>query len=527
MRTVMIVDDEPLIRYSLSKLISTSFKELMIVAEADNGIDAVTLAKEHSPDLILMDIKMPGRSGIEASEIINQMNPKIHIIILTAYDQFDFIQSALEIGVEGYLLKPINKETIIQKITEIIHRINLIEAKEKAREALEKNVDAVISLAERDFVDQLLQKEYDLDSIQQQISFLGYQISYGYFMCILFEEQADRYYNSTIIRERARNKVEAAVSRYLPFMTKFIQASPRGNCLIYFLYDHEAAIYNQPTESRMIAGHLIHKVALTESIRIKIAIGKPYQKPQDYNKSFYGAYKLLEQLDYSELKHAEEYEPTPSAILFKYPARSVNDLKEKLLLGSLREAEVLKEEIIDSILLSDLPLMQLKEMLIQLYFDLRQLILIRSGQLEANGRTILQDIYQAVLLEEIKGIMNMQCSILINEIAAGIRQGDQALKEKIYNYMHTNYKQELTLEELAEAIGMTTQYTSKIFKELFEVNYIDYLTDLRIEESMKLLKSTNLRVKEIASAVGYEDANYFCRAFKRKLKMTPKEYREI
>lgn len=135
MKTVMIVDDEPLTRYALRKLISNNFPELEVVAEVDNGLDAVTKARKLVPDLTFMDIKMPGQTGIEASEQILDELPGLHIIILTAYDHFfSYIQKALEIGVEGYLLKPISKDIVVRKITEIIKRIELLDAKKKKPE---------------------------------------------------------------------------------------------------------------------------------------------------------------------------------------------------------------------------------------------------------------------------------------------------------------------------------------------------------------------------------------------------------
>ncbi len=94
----------------------------------------MTKARKLVPDLTFMDIKMPGQTGIEASEQILDELPGLHIIILTAYDHFSYIQKALEIGVEGYLLKPISKDIVVRKITEIIKRIELLDAKKKKPE---------------------------------------------------------------------------------------------------------------------------------------------------------------------------------------------------------------------------------------------------------------------------------------------------------------------------------------------------------------------------------------------------------
>ena len=95
----------------------------------------------------------------------------------------------------------------------------------------------------------------------------------------------------------------------------------------------------------------------------------------------------------------------------------------------------------------------------------------------------------------------------------------------IYDYIHNNYKKNITLDDVASLIDMSSQYTSKLFKELFEVNFTDYILELRIEAAKDRLTGSMMKIKDIAGEVGYDDANYFCRIFKKRIGMTPKEYR--
>lgn len=525
MKQVMIVDDEPLTRYALRKLISQNFESLQVMLEVDNGIEAVKQALDKKPDIIFMDIKMPGLSGIEASEKILAECPSMHIIILTAYDHFEYIQKALEIGVEGYLLKPISKDIVVNKIRDILMRIRLNEDKLEARKTLEKNVDVVVQLAERDFIDQLIQNVKDNESLSKYIDFLDYKMSYGYFICLSFEEEAHQFFNSTIIRERTRNKIEAAIGRYLPFMTKFIQASPRGNCIILFLYDETSTAYNQIPESQMIGEHLKHKLSLVEDVVIKVGIGNAYQNILECHRSFEEAYEVLKSTPTSEVKHYKYFEGHINKVIHQYPQLKVEELKEKMLIGSKDEAYNLFYAIVDDMILGQMGLAILKEYLIQLYFDLRHVVINRGRLPSEHNSEFLIPFKQAVMIEEIEKIIKLEGEFIIKMVADSASHGNSALTEHIYNYVHQRYTTNITLDDVAAEIGKTSQYTSKLFKELFGVNFIEYLAGMRLEEAKNLLTQSNLKVKEIAIKVGYEDANYFCRIFKKKMGMTPKEFR--
>lgn len=114
---LMIVDDEYLSRFALRTLISKKISGIEIIGEAENGRQAIELNRKLRPEIIIMDIKMPGISGIDASmEIINEF-PETNILILTAYDNFGFIKRALDIGVKGYILKPIKEAEVIDKLS--------------------------------------------------------------------------------------------------------------------------------------------------------------------------------------------------------------------------------------------------------------------------------------------------------------------------------------------------------------------------------------------------------------------------
>ena len=117
--SVMIVDDQPIVRDGLELILSLS-DEIEVLCAASNGEEAVELCEKHQPDIILMDIRMPVMDGVKATRIIKERYPKVRIIVLTTFNDDNFIFEALKNGASSYLLKDVESEELINTIR-IIH----------------------------------------------------------------------------------------------------------------------------------------------------------------------------------------------------------------------------------------------------------------------------------------------------------------------------------------------------------------------------------------------------------------------
>lgn len=172
MVNIMVADDEQLERSVLIAILKKNSRVNEII-EAKNGKEALELNREFNPDIIIMDIKMPGINGIKALELIKKENPNREIVMLTAYDDFEFIHKVLVLGGSDYILKPIKPDKIIEIINNIIDKVEnnryrcnnenlkLKEERgltkefnheedivEKAAKYIEENMDKVIKLEE-------------------------------------------------------------------------------------------------------------------------------------------------------------------------------------------------------------------------------------------------------------------------------------------------------------------------------------------------------------------------------------------
>ena len=116
---VMIVDDHPVVREGLRQLLEVG-ESIAVIAEASNGLECLQLLEKSSPDLIFMDVRMPGISGIETTRLVCQKYPHVKVIMLTIYEDDQYVTGAIQAGAKGYVLKNVNRDELIKIIRHVM-----------------------------------------------------------------------------------------------------------------------------------------------------------------------------------------------------------------------------------------------------------------------------------------------------------------------------------------------------------------------------------------------------------------------
>jgi two-component system, response regulator YesN len=181
----MVVEDEDFERRALKFLVNKYFSDkLEVVGEASNGEEAVKQALLLKPDIILMDINMPLMDGLQASRKIKEENKDIEIIILTAYNYFEYARRGIKVGVSDYLLKPFSNEEFSTSLNEIMKKINdgKIDLVKQDNELVEEvsgypNNNAEIVESAKKYIQMNYKKEISLEEIANHVAISSYYLS--------------------------------------------------------------------------------------------------------------------------------------------------------------------------------------------------------------------------------------------------------------------------------------------------------------------------------------------------------------
>lgn len=175
MRTVkvLVADDEATVREFIRIVIGREQLPVSSLIEADNGIEAVRLARECTPDIVFLDIRMPGQDGLRAAETILSANPGTSVVIVSAYNEFEYVRTAFRSGVVDYLLKPIRPVDIAEVIWKVARQCEYSGDAVRAKTAKKP---ALVTAVEN-FVDRNLDKPIQLKDIAQAVFVSSYHLS--------------------------------------------------------------------------------------------------------------------------------------------------------------------------------------------------------------------------------------------------------------------------------------------------------------------------------------------------------------
>jgi two-component system, response regulator YesN len=294
MLKLLIADDEKYDRDSILHILNAEFKEQIEMSEAKNGREAIELSERIRPDIIIMDIKMPGINGLKAIQEIKKFLPNAYFIILTAYDYFDFAVEAVKNNVKEYILKPFSRKELIEKIKEAANFVNI--EKEKRRSEIE-NQEKLYNLIP------VLENELSYSIINDTIESIDYvtymrylNLNFGVACSIIVQIKEKSYDKNTIksSKETIKFQVGEYVKEYIRRKYKTIASYRFTKDLVYFVqledYEKEEGRLNTVN----LAVDIRRELKRFFNISVKIGIGRCYSGVELMHKSYEEACSSLE-----------------------------------------------------------------------------------------------------------------------------------------------------------------------------------------------------------------------------------------
>ncbi|MCX7708442.1 MAG: response regulator [Clostridia bacterium] len=524
MYKLLVVDDEFIERDALKFIITNNCKRIGSIEEASNGKEAIGKASVFQPDIVLMDIKMPGINGIEASKTIKQYFPKCRIALLTAFDYFDYAKEAIRIGVEDFIIKPATNEQVIDVVNRTIDALENERNSASRQVEMESKLGQVTQYLESELVLSILNGDMDGKQIAEYFSVMniGFSAGFAAVIDIDFNKSSapiQSQFQKDMMKKRCIEKLKLEIEK---LGCKSL-AAHMGNTIYALVLYQQSQSMDQRKPSDQLLSQVYQAVQGVVDAGVVIGFGQDYSEPESMHNALLEAKSACRSKN--RTSNIVRYCVTESKKSVSYPSEKENKLCDSILSCSVDEVNILLDEIIewmtDNLESMEAIRWRACELLI---------VLFRSAGKEfkacsKDAKTCFEELQIVESVGELKTYLSQEIHRIINEINDKKTGRSGALIDKVCEFIKQNYTRELSLEEAAGIVGLSNFYFSKMFKQYKNVNFVDYIAEVRINKSKELLKDPSINIKDIGELVGYNDPNYFTRVFKRTEGLTPTEYR--
>lgn len=515
---VLIVDDEKLERVLINKSVDWEKNGLEVIGEAANGEEALAFCEVNEPDLILTDINMPFMDGVTFAQQIRERSKSCHIIMLTGYREFEYARKAVTLGVDDFLVKPINTKEVSEAVISSRKKIEQEWGTDLEMTHLQQAAADNQRLLRDAFLQRLL--EYRVEEEEAMHKLQMFQLTSLIQGCICVSVNL-RVPEGTSKQKICRN-IEAWGREHTSAKVCFVHYLGH----VIFFYGAE-----QSEQMREEMQNLAEEVTACKDCVITVAvseikqglrgISEAYRQTQKVNAlGMISAGKRL--WNYADYEKTEKRRCRMTEMNWKnFEIAMTGGSRERVeecIDTYCRELE--GEEASDEISLK-MTAIEVSERM--------------AGVLSRQGKAVTdvvgeQQYYQGII--EIDSVNAMR--IFLKNAAGQILEQTSGLRTKKGNALVANVKvfveqhlgdPDLNLSMIAQKLYLNGSYLSRTFKQEAGENLIEYITRKRIEKSMQLVDETSMKAYEIAEQVGIRDAHYFSLCFKKYVGVTVKDYK--
>lgn len=533
MLKVFLVEDESLIREGLRDKIPWEQYGYRFVGEAADGEMALPLIRKTRPDVLITDIKMPFMDGLSLSKIVSEEFPKMKIIIISGYDDFEYAREAIEVGVDQYLLKPITRMNLRKVLQEMKEKIAHDMEPGDYQIQLQNEMREYEQFSRRHFFEKVLEGEFSVKEIYDEAAKCSVELSASsYNLLFLYLQEK----NGSLMdegMERFIRKQEEVLHYFLRY-PQYVLFRWNVNSYGVLIKSDKA----QMEELTQKAVEHVKQVCMPETgfLNWHVAAGKPVERlsmlPECYqNVNHYFAYRFilpslhvftestlsmyLTTKEENKIDYVDSTQMDPEIIqdfLARGSSSEIHDFVESYLRG-IKEAlksRMFRDYIVLNIRFTAITYIKSIGATQEEYFS-------RMNQYAENFHIEPAEVFDYF-------VETLQAAISIRDEESSNQSGKTL--RKALNYIDENYmKESLTLSGVACEVDVSANYLSSIFSQNIQKTFTEYVTEKRMEKAKKLLRTSEESSNKIAVEVGYKDAHYFSYVFKKTQGCSPREYR--
>lgn len=546
MYKLILADDEQEARKGIIERIAWSDHGFELVGEAENGREAYEMAEMTIPDIVITDIRMPFMDGLELATALKKRFPTIRIIILTAYDEFEYAQRAIKLDVAEYVLKPISSKELIEVLLKVKNEIENEKAQRENIQLLTEQYKRALPVLREKYLSSVITGSVPGEHICTRASELGLNLHGKMFVVAVvgidqtcFDIGNDYKHNGVFEKKNIRYVEDLALPNIAVYNLCKEIAGKEGLAIPFLHDDYVCIIFIFKTND--IQGTFENAFKILEEIRlttekylnytVTIGLGSFCNHIAMISKSYKNAVSALE---YRLIQGSNRIIFIEDIECFHMDKLIFDDNDERALVFSIKlssenEAKLIIEALFLKIIESKASFKDfqifLMEILIAIIKASKNLD-IDMDRIFGQNRNLFVEMYKFKDINEAKEWFIGICLEVMKWIRIEKRNTCKQLVKQAKEYIHENYDEhDITIERVAKHIHISPSYFSAIFKKETKETYVNYLVNVRMTEAKLLLKNTSLRTLDIAERVGYQDSSYFSYVFKKHCGVSPSLYR--
>jgi two-component system response regulator YesN len=527
------VDDEEEVRQAIIRKLDWNEAGFQVIGYAENGEEALELAENLRPDVIMTDIQMPFMDGLTMCRRLKEISKNTKIIIFSGYDEFEYAQEAIKLEVEEYILKPIDASQL-KLVFERIKKSLDVEIEEKRNiERLKKYYYESLPAMKEQFMGSLLEGKLEEGKIEELRNLYDKDFGAPYYAVSVIRLEA-----YGMEGDAARND-EVMYSQLLPVSLKQIVDENLKNLfeyrnLIYLEWVVVIAMLRHGKEITKLLNGMNQICRITSkmlNVNASAGIGQVCDSLMGLSHSYTGAksafeYRIL--LEPNQAIYIKDIEPKTEERI-RIDENEVQNIMKEIKVGSKEELQKCIYHLIMKVKYSKISISQLQLSLMEIFVEIIRLGRVYEVEIEQiTGEDFnwYQDISKFDTLDAIGNWLLNICMQVRRLIRRERTDTAKLITEKAIQYINDNYgNQELSVDVICGILNVSAAYFSTIFKKETGMGFVYYLTKVRMEQALRLLNTTSEKAYTIAGQVGYSEPNYFSYVFKKEYGMSPSKYR--
>lgn len=540
MMKLLIVDDEPFAREGLRDHFDWASCGVEVVGEADGGCAALRLVETLRPDILITDVRMPDMDGLELARRIREAGRNVKVIVISAYDDIDYVKAALKVNAFDYILKPVN----LDSLATVVHRVCRIIREENCQKRMiddmsSRLLQSMPMLREKFLMELVNDGVADEGDAEKRAAFLELRLpAYGSY-CTLAIHVDDRAAVLDPLSEKDKQLTAFAVGNICDELINaifhgytFENRSGEYVCLLELPAAQENRTTGE-TEERLysLIADIQEKLSGCLNFSVTIGVGLTVSGLGNVAESYARAYHNVCQrlfLGKSHIIRTDNLneEDVDRTFSFAQADRILN------LLGAPDSTKLTGEITRFFGKLAKCKRASVKYCLNVCY----QLILAAKQQMmELGADPDRQESGDDAIFESFLGletIAEMETAVTKQLLWDNCRINQKRqhkswnVVDKIKTIIREKYSENLRIKDIAKKVYLNTTYMCMLFKQETGETINDYITRVRVEQAKKLLKDPQNRLCDICHDIGYTDPGYFSKIFRKYTDLTPSEYRQ-